>query len=177
MQTESKPGKSAIGEYAVSGRLGKGAMDEVWLGRHPDLDIPVAIKTLPPHLAAMGAGFAERFITEARTAARINHPNVVRVYDAGAEDDVQYIVMEFVEGGNVQDLLDANDGPLPPGARWSLLARRVSPGQQVVVAANGRMFPIVMLPKHAVPEDLFDDGPLRPPPGERDGGDRQQERW
>ena len=89
-------------------------MGEVWLGRHPDLDIPVAIKTLPPHLAVMGAGFDQRFITEARTAAKINHANVVRVYDAGDDDGVQYLVMELVEGGSVQDLLDENDGPLPP---------------------------------------------------------------
>ncbi len=102
-----------IGKYPVESKLGQGGMGEVWLGRHPDLDIPVAIKTLPTFLVAKNKGYVDRFIKEARTAARINHANVVRIYDAGIDDDVNFIVMEYVDGGTVKELMNQG-GILPP---------------------------------------------------------------
>ncbi|OVE77284.1 hypothetical protein BVX99_03045, partial [bacterium F16] len=112
-QSALSEAENHIGKYPIVKRLGEGGMGVVWLGHHPDLDIPVAIKTLPTHLISRDPSFIDRFIKEARTAARINHPNVVRIYDAGNDDDVYYIVMEFVDGGNVHDLITSQGGPLP----------------------------------------------------------------
>ncbi|RMD79660.1 MAG: serine/threonine protein kinase [Lentisphaerae bacterium] len=102
-----------IGKYQLERKLGQGGMGIVWLGHHPELDIPVAIKTLPTFLVTRDPSFVDRFLKEARTAARLNHPNIVRIYDAGKDDDVYYLVMEFVEGGTVLDLLREQNGPLP----------------------------------------------------------------
>ena len=102
-----------IGKYPVERRLGSGGMGSVWLGHHPDLDIPVAIKVPSPLLVAHDPDFVTRFLLEARTAAQINHPNVVRFYDAGCDGGRYYIVMEYVDGGTVRDRLKAVQGPLP----------------------------------------------------------------
>ena len=114
-RTQAMPetGATHIGKYPVTRRLGKGAMGEVWLGHHPELDIPVAVKVLSALLTEQDPGFVTRFLKEARTAARINHPNVVRVYDAGSDGDKHFIVMEFVDGGTARDRLAAAKGPLP----------------------------------------------------------------
>ena len=68
-----------IGKYKIERKLGSGAMGEVWLAHNPDLDVPVALKTLPTHLVIKEPGFVARFNKEAHTAARINHSNVVQI--------------------------------------------------------------------------------------------------
>ena len=98
-----------LGKYTLSSPLGRGSMGEVSLGRNPDLDIPVAVKTLTPHLARENPQYVERFIKEARIAARINHPNIVSTVDAGSDGGTHYIVMEYVDGGTVRQLLE-NEG-------------------------------------------------------------------
>ncbi|MEM7246225.1 MAG: protein kinase [Acidobacteriota bacterium] len=103
-----------VGKYPVERLLGRGGMGEVWLARNPDLDIPVAIKTLPSHLSGDGDSFVSRFLSEARTAARLNHENVVRTHDAGTDDGRHYIVMEHVGGGSVRQLQEARGGALSP---------------------------------------------------------------
>ena len=65
-----------IGKYRVLRKIGKGAMGDVWLGHHPELDIPIAIKVLPSHLLTKDPSYLARFTKEARTAARINHHHV-----------------------------------------------------------------------------------------------------
>ncbi len=102
-----------IGKYLIKHKLGQGAMGEAWLAQNPDLDIPVAIKTLPTYLIEREPGFVKRFFKEAKTAARINHSNAVHVYDCGVDDDVHYIVMEYVDGGTVRQLQEKAGGPLP----------------------------------------------------------------
>src|SRR5213079_3209398 len=69
-----------------------------------ELDRPVAIKRLAENLAADG-GFKQRFLREARLAARLSHPNIVGVYDVGEDDGLPFIVMEYVEGQTLADLL------------------------------------------------------------------------
>ena len=92
--------------------LGHGGMATVYLGRDSELDRPVAVKLLAENLAG-DAAFRRRFLREARLAARLSHPNVVSVYDAGEEADGRpYIVMEHVDGETLADLLHER-GRLP----------------------------------------------------------------
>jgi serine/threonine protein kinase len=85
--------------------LGQGGMGVVYKGRQPLLDRPVAIKILRPDYQADGE-FHERFLREARTLAKLRHPYIVTVYDVGKADDLYYLVMEFVEGASLRQLLD-----------------------------------------------------------------------
>ncbi|GAA2480952.1 hypothetical protein GCM10010406_16500 [Streptomyces thermolineatus] len=99
------------GRYRLDRLLGRGGMGEVWRAMDVILDRPVAVKLLldPGH----GSGAAERFRTEARTAARLNHPQVVSVYDFGCDGDRFYLVMELVTGRSLAEEL-AVGGPLSP---------------------------------------------------------------
>ena len=101
-----------LGRYQVENVLGGGGMALVYRARDEELDRPVAIKLLADNLAADEA-FRKRFLREARLAAQLAHPNVVQVYDSGEADGRPYIVMEYVEGETLADLL-ARRGRLPP---------------------------------------------------------------
>ena len=104
--------KVAGGRYRLERPLGHGGMATVYLGRDSELERPVAVKLLAENLAG-DAAFRKRFLREARLAARLSHPNVVSVYDAGADADGRpYIVMECVEGETLADLLREH-GRLP----------------------------------------------------------------
>ncbi|MBL8414754.1 MAG: CHASE2 domain-containing protein [Propionivibrio sp.] len=93
--------KPMLGRYQIEKELGKGAMGVVYLGRDPKINRVVAIKTM-----ALSQEFEEdelvevkeRFFREAETAGRLNHPNIVTMYDAGEEHDLAYIAMEFLKG-------------------------------------------------------------------------------
>jgi serine/threonine-protein kinase len=107
-----------IGRYEIDRLLGSGAMGFVYLGKDPELDRPVAIKTVrdlkidPDALAT----FLERFRNEARAAARMHHPNIVQVYDVGEEPGIgPYLVFEYVAGSTLKQILK-NRGPLAPPA-------------------------------------------------------------
>ena len=86
--------------------VGQGGMGAVYKARHTKLDRLVALKILPPEVARDPA-FAERFTREARSLARLNHSNIVTVYDFGETDGLYYICMEFVDGKNVRQMLDS----------------------------------------------------------------------
>lgn len=91
-----------LGKYDVLGEIDRGSMGTVYLGHDPYIDRGVAIKVA--HDDALkneesGDRFKKMFFNEAHTAGSLNHPNIVGIYDAGAEDDVCYIVMELVQGG------------------------------------------------------------------------------
>ena len=98
----------AGGRYRLERSLGHGGMASVYLARDTELDRPVAVKLLD----APDEGLRRRFVREARLAARLSHPNVVSVYDAGEDDGRPYIVMEHVEGETLAELL-ARRGRLP----------------------------------------------------------------
>jgi TM2 domain-containing membrane protein YozV/predicted Ser/Thr protein kinase len=87
----------------ILGLLGKGGMGAVYKARQPELDRLVALKILPPAVAG-GAGFAERFNREARALARLNHPNIVAVYDFGKAGTLPYLMMEYVDGSNLREV-------------------------------------------------------------------------
>ena len=106
---------SRLGDRFVLVReLGSGGVARVYLGRDELLDRPVAVKVLEGDLDDPEIG--SLFRREGRTAARLSHPNTVRVYDAGEDRiegrEVSYIVMEYVPGGDLKDLIDRT-GPLP----------------------------------------------------------------
>src|SRR5262245_51912596 len=98
--------------YSIRRLLGSGGMARVYLAWDVLLKRPVALKVLTESLAADDAVRA-RFVREGELAARLAHPNVVRVYDAGGAKGLPYIVMEYVEGTTLADRLAAH-GPLPP---------------------------------------------------------------
>lgn len=102
-----------VGRCRIERRIGKGAMGDVYLARHMTLDIPVAVKILRARFAQQ-TEFKKRFYREARTAARMDHPNVVRVLDCGEDDGALYLVMEYMSRGTVRDMLDRARAPLPP---------------------------------------------------------------
>jgi tRNA A-37 threonylcarbamoyl transferase component Bud32 len=91
--------------------LGQGGMGAVYKARQPKLDRLVALKVLPPE-TGHDAQFAERFLREARALARLDHPHIVGVYDFGEAGGVHYLLMEFVDGVNLRQLMRA--GRLAP---------------------------------------------------------------
>ncbi|MGA2496165.1 MAG: protein kinase [Tepidisphaeraceae bacterium] len=91
--------------------LGHGGMGAVYKARQKQLDRLVAVKILPPHISA-DPSFAERFAREAKALAKLNHPNVVTLYEFGQADGLFYFLMEYVDGVNLRQLLDA--GRLSP---------------------------------------------------------------
>ena len=99
------------GRYELVRPLGHGAMATVELAHDLELDRPVALKRLAENLAR-DEDLRGRFLREARLAARLAHPNVVRVFDVGEEDGRPFIAMEYVEGGTLADLV-ARRGALP----------------------------------------------------------------
>jgi serine/threonine protein kinase len=105
-------GLDVLGRYQVEDVLGGGGMALVYRARDEELDRPVAIKLLADNLAADEA-FRKRFLREARLAAQLAHPNVVQVYDSGEADGRPYIVMEYVEGETLAELLSRR-GRVPP---------------------------------------------------------------
>jgi len=93
-----------LGHCKLIRKLGQGGMGAVWLARHETLDKDVAVKVLPPGFVADSEAVA-RFLREARSAARLEHPNVVQVLDAGSQDGIHFIVMQLVDGTDLEKLL------------------------------------------------------------------------
>jgi serine/threonine-protein kinase len=112
-----------VGEYSLDRELGRGGMGIVYLAREVRLARPVAIKILPPEFAAR-AELRDAFLSEARTAAGLTHPNIVAVYAAGERDGFAYIVMAYVEGTTLGERIRSR-GPLLPGQAARML-REVS---------------------------------------------------
>ncbi len=103
------------GRYRLVRQLGVGGMGQVWLAHDERLDRDVAVKqvVLPPGLSDdTAAETRSRAVREARTAARLNHPNVVQIYDVLEDEERPWIVMEFVDGRSLHDAVN-QDGPLP----------------------------------------------------------------
>jgi len=140
------------GRYELHRRLARGGMADVFLARDQLLDRPVAVKVLFPEFATDPA-FVERFRREAQSAANLNHPNIVSVYDWGQEQGTYFIVMEYVEGRSLADIL-RTEGPLHPqraaevasdiaaalgfAHRNGVIHRDVKPGN-VLIAPTGQV--------------------------------------
>jgi beta-lactam-binding protein with PASTA domain/tRNA A-37 threonylcarbamoyl transferase component Bud32 len=103
--TDSLIGSLIDGRYQVRSRIARGGMATVYLATDLRLERKVAIKVMHGHLSD-DAKFRERFIQEARSAARLAHPNVVNVFDQGQDSDMAYLVMEYLPGITLRDLLE-----------------------------------------------------------------------
>jgi serine/threonine protein kinase len=98
--------QTQFGRYVIVSELGRGAMGAVHRAVDPLIERDVAIKTLLPNLPPeIMEEVRERFLREARSAGRLNHPNIVTVYDVGEQDGVAYIAMELLEGRSLQEIL------------------------------------------------------------------------
>src|SRR5262245_19446965 len=94
-----------VGKARILKRLGRGGMGDVYLCQHPDYDKAVAIKILPPDLTRNDE-LLQRFRREAESAARLEDPNLVEIFDVGEENGFHFILMAFVDGVNLQEHLD-----------------------------------------------------------------------
>ncbi len=145
--------QKTLGRYKILGELGRGAMGAVYKALDPLIEREVAIKTLLPNLPedAMQE-VRERFIREARSAGRLNHPNIVTIFDVGEHDGMAYIAMEFLTGHSLQQILRhpqrlafntiANlaaqvADALDHAQRYSIVHRDVKPAN-VMVDSTGR---------------------------------------
>ncbi|MGH9187061.1 MAG: Stk1 family PASTA domain-containing Ser/Thr kinase [Acidimicrobiales bacterium] len=138
------------GRYELHRRIARGGMADVFLARDQLLDRPVAVKVLFPEYAT-DPTFVTRFRREAQAAANLNHPNIVSDYDWGQEETTYFIVMEYVDGRSLADIV-RSEGPLHPdrGAdvaadiaaalgfahRNGVIHRDVKPGN-VLIAPSG----------------------------------------
>lgn len=100
-----------VGPCEITDKLGEGGMGTVYRAKHIALNKTVAIKIMSP--AVMGAAHRQRFLREARTAASLEHPNIVVVHDTGEELGFPYIVMQYIEGKSLAEILHVK-GKLPP---------------------------------------------------------------
>ncbi len=100
-----------IGQYKIIGLIGEGGMATVYRAHQESLEREVALKVLLPHLTR-DATFIERFLQEARAAAKMTHPNIVTVYEVGAANGVYYIALAYIKGVTLAQLMQA--GPLHP---------------------------------------------------------------
>lgn len=104
---------SELGGCRIERKIGQGGMGAVYRGHHLALDIPVAIKVLPSHLVENDRSFVDRFISEARAAARLQHHNIVGVLNVGEQNGQFFIIMQFVDGQSLQARL-RKEGALAP---------------------------------------------------------------
>src|SRR5487761_1307536 len=111
-QTPSPGGARQIGKYLVKGELGRGGMGAVYLAEQPGLGREVAIKELILSPAADPTALM-RFLQEAQVMARTSHPNLVQVHDLEQIGDANYIVLEFVRGRSLRDMVNKGPVPLP----------------------------------------------------------------
>ncbi len=120
-----------LDRYKIMELLGEGGMGAVFRGHDVTLQRDVAIKVMHPHLSRK-SDFQERFLREARTAARLDHTSIVEVYDFGQAQNMLYIVMEFIPGDNLRTLLKN----LRARQQWIRLDEAVHLMKQVAAALD-----------------------------------------
>jgi serine/threonine protein kinase len=118
-----------LGQYVIRDKLGSGGMGTVFLAEHDTLCRSVALKVLNPTAMGDAKLNVERFLREARAAAALDHPNIVRIHDVAQQGNVRYLVMEYVDGVTLDALLTSN-GPLPPSRAVAYIAQAAAGLQQ-----------------------------------------------
>jgi len=108
-----------LGKYEIQAEIGRGGMGAVYRGYDPALDRYVAVKVLAPHLV-WEKEFVERFLREARAAARLKHAGIVTIHDVGQEGDWYYFIMEYLEGQTLTEVIRQR-GPLSSDEALSIL--------------------------------------------------------
>ena len=111
----SADGHTYGGRYAILERVGTGGMAEVYRARDELLGREVAVKVLSERLSR-DRSFVERFRREAQAAANLNHPNIVSLFDYGSDDDTYFIVMEFIDGSSLSDIIHREGALMPERA-------------------------------------------------------------
>ncbi|MEW1844056.1 Stk1 family PASTA domain-containing Ser/Thr kinase [Nonomuraea angiospora] len=146
-------GRLLDGRYRIESRIARGGMATVYLALDVRLDRTVALKVMHPSLAEDPA-FVRRFIGEAKSVARLSHPNVVHVFDQGTDTDVVYLSMEYVPGKTLRDILRER-GRLP--------AREALEIMIPVLAALGAAHQAGMVHRDVKPENVLmtDDGRVK----------------
>lgn len=121
--SESLVGKT-IGQYEVIEEIGRGGMAIVYKAYQPSLNRYVALKALPQQFT-FDKEFVQRFLREARTAAGLDHPNIITIHSVGKEEGVYYIAMRYVEGETLRGLLE-REGTLPLNRVVNILSQLAS---------------------------------------------------
>ena len=153
---------TTLGDYQLRNRLGAGGMGTVYRAQHLSLGREVALKTLLPELAE-DATQVKRFLREAKAAARLQHPNVVRTFDAGEDKGVLYHVMECVEGESLSERL-RRDGPLALGDALDVvhaIGLALTAAQDAGIVHRDIKPANIMLPADGSPAKLADLGLAR----------------
>ena len=124
-------GQTLNNRYRIVSMLGEGGMGAVFRAHDITLQRDVAFKVMHPHYARQ-SDFRERFVREARTAARMDHPGIVKVFDFGQDKDMLYIVMELIPGANLRKMLD----DLQASNKWILLNEAILVVRQLCLALD-----------------------------------------
>jgi len=151
--TDPLVGRLLDGRYQIDRRLARGGMATVYRAVDTRLERPVALKVMHPGLAEDHA-FVDRFIREARSAARLSHPGVVAVYDQGEDDGSVYLAMEYVQGRTLRDLLRER-GRLTPREAFDVLEPVLS---ALAAAHDARIVHRDIKPENVL---LADDGRVK----------------
>ncbi len=145
---------SEVAGYRITGLLGRGGMGFVYEAEHVLLKRKAALKTLAPELGG-GADFRERFIRESQTVASIDHPNIIPIYDAGDIDGLVYISMRYVNGPDLEKLIDGTEalepvemlalleqvaGALDAAHAHEIIHRDVKPANVMIEDDSGRIY-------------------------------------
>jgi hypothetical protein len=159
------PGRR-LGPYEILSAIGAGGMGEVYRARDTRLDRIVAIKVLPAHLADR-AELRERFEREAKTIASLNHPHICTLFDTGHQDDIDFLVMEYIEGETLAQRLQKGalpiqqvmqyaieiSGALDKAHRTGITHRDLKPGNIMLTKSGTKLldFGLAKLAQEAVP--------------------------
>ncbi len=151
MGDEALIGRVLDDRYVIGERIARGGMASVFIATDKRLDRVVAVKVMH---TGMGDDrqFTERFVREARSAAKLNHPNVVAVFDQGSDGDVTYLVMEYVPGRTLRDVM-RDESPMPPRRALALI-------EQVLIALSAAHA------AHIIHRDVKPENVLITPEGE-----------